>query len=308
VKKILVATCAVAVLATGCATASNPADLKSVHYSGGSFSAKKFKDCLDPSDRSGYDPGDKFYAYPVRQIVYNAAQDKGSERGRFTVVSKDNAELFVPVQLTFRLDTDCDTLRKFHEAIGSRYKAFIEGGDKTSADYPSGWVDLLNDVIGKPLDQVLDRVAQQYPWRDVWNNPTVKAEMESTVSENIEELVNRQAGGDFFKDFTVLLSKPDPKNPALVEAIAQEQAGIAQANADRAKAEADAATQKAKAEADLATAKAQKALSAAEAANKQAEIRGYGGVENFLRHELIEKGGNPYQPQYLYGGTPSGGQ
>lgn len=300
-KKTLAALGVVALFATGCASASNPADLKSVHYEGGSFSAKKFKDCLDPSSRSGYDPGDKFYAYPTRQIVYNASQDKGSERGRFSVVSQDNAELYVPAQLTFKLDTDCEVLRKFHETVGSRYNAYIEGSDKTSADYPSGWVDLLNDVIGKPLDQVLDRVAQQYNWRDVWNNPEVKTEMESEVSKNIENLVNRQAGGDFFKDFTVLLSKPDPKDPALVAAIAQEQAGIAEANATKAKAEADAQAATAKANADLVTAKAQKALAQAQADAKQAEIQGYGGIENYLRHELIAAGGNPYQPTWVYG-------
>lgn len=303
-KYLLVAVVASGLLLTGCASASNPADLKSVHYSGGSTQAKKFKDCLDPSSRSGFDPGDKFYAYPVRQIVYNASQDDGSERGRFTVVSQDNAELYVPVQLTFRLDTECDTLRAFHEAIGSRYKAYIEGSDKTSADYPSGWIQLLNDVIGKPLDTTLDRVAQQYPWRNVWNDPKVKAEMETEVSNNIEELVNRQAGGDFFTDFTVLLSKPDPVDQALVDAIAQEQAGIAQANAAKAKAEADAETAEAKAKADEIAARAQERLAEAQAKTKRAEIEGYGGIENYLRHELIAAGGNPWQPTYLYGGVP----
>lgn len=302
-KKYLLVAVALLGLLTGCASASNPADLKSVHYSGGSTQAKKFKDCLDPSERSGFDPGDKFYAYPVRQIVYNASQDDGSERGRFSVVSEDNAELYVPVQLTFRLDTECDTLRAFHEAIGSRYKAYIEGNDKTSADYPEGWISLLNDVIGKPLDTTLDRVAQQYPWREVWNDPQVKAEMETAVTENIETLVNRQAGGDFFTDFTVLISKPDPVDQQLVDAIAAEQAGIAQANAAKAKAEADAETAKAKAEADEIAARAQERLAEAQAKVKEAEIRGYGGIENYLRHEMIQQGLNPFQPQYIWGGS-----
>lgn len=295
-RKIVLVAVTAGVLLTGCASASNPADLKSVHYSGGSTQAKKFKDCLDPSERSGFDPGDKFFAYPVRQIVYSASDDEGAERGRFSVVSEDNAELYVPVQLTFKLDTECDTLRAFHEAIGSRYKAYIEGGDKTSADYPDGWITLLNDVIGKPLDTTLDRVAQQYPWRNVWNDPKVKSEMETEVTENIEELVNRQAGGDFFTDFTVLISKPDPVDQALVDAIAAEQAGIAQANAAKAKAEADAETATAKAKADEIAAEAQVKLALAQAKTKRAEIDGYGGIENFLRHELIENGGNPYQP------------
>lgn len=302
-KTAILSIAAVGMLATGCATASNPADLKSVHYSGGSLSAKKFINCLDPSKRSGYDPGDGYYAYPVRQISYVADKGDDAERGRIKVVSQDNAELYVPVQLTFQLDTECDTLRKFHEEIGARYTAYVEGDGKTSADMPDGWDTLLNTVIGKPLDQVLDRVAQKYPWRSVWNNPQVKAEMEKEVKDNIEALVNQQAGGDFFTDFTVLISKPDPVDQNLVSAIAAEQAGVAQANADKAKAEADAVTAKAKAEADIATAKAQTVLAEQQAKVKRAEIAGYGGIDNYLRHEAIAGGQNPFQPTYIWGGT-----
>lgn len=290
-KKIIVAVAAVASVLTGCATASTGPDLKALHYSGGSFSAKKFKGCLEPSSRSGYDPGDKYVAFPTRQISYDATGGKGSEAKAFTVVSKDNAELYVPATVTFSLDTDCDVLRKFYETIGARYNAgFDASGD--SGDPPEGWVDLLNYVIGKPLDTTLDRVAQNYDYRAVWNDPAVKSQFEQEVNQNIETLVNRQAGGDFFKDFTVLILKPDPKDPGLKQAIADEQNAVAQANAA-----------KAKADADVKTAQAQLALQKAQAQAKQAEIQGYGGIENFLKHECIEKGCNPYQPIIVPGGS-----
>ena len=297
--KILLALVAVVLFATGCATTSAPADLKGVHYAGGSFSSKKFSDCIDPSTRD-FSPGDRYYYYPVRQISFEASESDSAERGRFTVVSSDNAQLYVPVRLTFQLDTDCETLRKFHEEIGSRYNASIQDdvtddGETTSADYPQGWVDLLNDVIGKPLDNTLVRVAQQYTWQEVWNDDAVRLEMQQELQSSIEDAVNAQAGGDFFSDFTVLVQKPDPVDDALVQAFAEKQANITKAEADTAKAKADKVT-----------AEAQEALAQAQAKTKEAEIEGYGGIENYLLAKCIESPtcGNPFRNQYLYGGTP----
>ena len=284
---------------SSCATASAPADLMGVHYAGGAMSAKKFIDCLEPSNRSGFDPGDGYYFYPTRQISYEASQEKNSERGRFTVVSDDNAELYVPIRVTMQLDTKCETLRKFHEEIGARYNAYIEDGNDSS-DYPQGWIDLLNDVVGKPLDATVDRVAQKYEWREVWNNEEVRVEMEDEIEKSIEGMVNAQSGGDFFTDFTVLVNKPDPVNPALKDAIANEQTKVA-----------DGQAREAEAKADTAVAEAQEAVKRAEAANKRAEIEGYRldgmtnkeALEAYLESLRIAAGLNSEQPTYIVGGT-----
>jgi len=294
IKAGLVAVATGMIALTGCASASTPPDLIALHYSGGALSAKKFKGCLNPSSRSGFDPGDNYIAYPVRQVSYDATGGSGAESSAFTVVSHDNAELKVPVTVTFNLKTDCKTLQKFHETIGARFNAGFEASG-SSGDENKGWNNLLNYVIGKPLDTSLDRVAQDYNWRQVWNDPKVKTELESEVTNNIDDLVARQAGGDFFENFSVLVMKPDPVDSSLKTAIADEQAGIAQANAA-----------KAKADADVATAKAQEKLADAEAKAKQAEIKGYGGIRNYLYAQCIQSDtcGNPFRNQYLYGGTP----
>lgn len=283
-----------AVVLSSCATASTGADLKALHYQGGAVSAKKFVDCLEPSSRSGFDPGDKYYAYPTRQVSYDATGGGGAESEAFKVVSKDNAELSVPVTVTFNLITDCETLRKFHETVGARYSAYFDANG-SSSEAPQGWVQMLNYVIGKPLDTTLDRVAQDYNYRDVWNDPKVKIEFEEAVNENIDDLVARQAGGEFFENFNVLVLKPDPVDDALKAAISEEQAAVAEANA---------AKQKAKA--DTATAKAQQRLAAAQAKAKQAEIRGFGGIQAYLQYQCIitPECGNPFRDQFLYGGSP----
>lgn len=290
-KKLMMGLACVGLLLTGCATASTGPDVKAVHQTGGILSAKKLVDCLDPSNRSGYNPGDSYFGYPARQVSYDASTDDKAERGRFTVVSEDNVELYVPVSVTFNLVPDCETLTQFHATIGSRYKAYLDDSSGSSADYPSGWIDLLNFVIGKPLDQTLDRIAQENNWRDLWNNPDTRKELETEVTATIETLVNRQAGGDFFENFNVLVQKPDPVNSDLVDAIANEAAGIAQARA---------AEEKAKAE-EIA-AQAQEKLAVAQAKTRAAEIAGYGGVEEWLKYQCIDHGCNPYQPTYILAG------
>lgn len=290
--KTIAATLVVMVAAlSGCATASTDSDLTAVHYSGGVASEKKFQNCLKPSSRSGYDPGDGYYAYPTRQVSYDATGGKGSEAKPFRVVSKDNAEMATPVTVTFSLKTDCDTLRKFHEALGNKYEAYFDANGKSS-DENEGWVNLLNFVIGKPLDATLDRFAQKYTWRELWNDPTVKTEIETAINDDIEALVTRQAGGAYFENFQALVQKPDPTAEGLKTAIAKEQEAVA-----------DAQAAEKKAEADVITARAQVEVARAEALKKKAEISGFGGIEEYLRAQCIASGCNPYQPTWIYGGA-----
>lgn len=279
---------------TGCATANTGPDMIALHYTGGAVSAKKFVDCLSPSERSGFDPGDGYYGYPVRQVSYDATGGSSAESDPFTVVSDDGAELYVPLTVTFRLKADCESLRKMHETVGSRYSAYYDANGQTS-DENAGWVNMLNFVIGKPLDATLDRVAQGYDWRQIWNDEKVRAEMEQTITESIDDLVARQAGGEFFQDFSVLVQKPDPVHEGLKRAIADEQSKVAQAQAQEAQARAD----KLRAEAQL-------AVSEAEAAKQRATIEGYmlrgmseeQAMEAYLREQAIQNGLNPWQPTY----------
>lgn len=269
---------------SACSSVSTDSDLIGLHYKGGSFSATEFADCVGKSTRDYNGPGDKYYLYPNSQRDFDATGGKNSDSGPITVVSSDGQELLVPVTLNFDLKNDCETLRKFHENLGNRYHAYWDNGQESS-DIPEGWLTVLDRVMAKPLDATLDRIAQKYPWRSVWNDPEVKAEMEEQLKQNIETLVNRKAGGEYFENFDVLIQKPDPKNQGLKEAVAAEQTNVAKAKAAEAQAKAD-----------VLTAQAQVAVARAQAEKRQAEIAGYGDVNAYLRAQAIEKGINPYQP------------
>lgn len=264
----------------GCSSVSTAADQVALHYKGGSMSSKTFEKCVPNSKKEWDGPGDSHFSYPASQRVYDATGTEGAESQPFTVVSEDNAELQVPVTVTFTLITECQTLREFHERLGNRYGAYMDGDDTTD-----GWVRMLNLVIGKPLDTTLDRIAQEYTWRELWNDPTAKTAIESEINADLAALVERQAGGVYFEGFSALIQKPDPINAGLKDAIAQEQTSVAKSKA-----------QEAQAKADEARALAEIAVAEAEASKRKAEIAGYGSVENYLKAKALEKGINPWQP------------
>lgn len=265
---------------SGCSSVSTAPDQVSLHYKGGSFSSRTFSDCVPASTKDWNGPGDDHYSYPASQRIYDATGGEGAESAPFTVVSEDNAELQIPVTVTFTLITECGVLREFHERLGNRYGAYMDGDDTTE-----GWVRLLNTIIGKPLDTTLDRIAQEYTWRELWNDPKAKTAIESEVNADLAALVERQAGGIYFDDFQALIQKPNPINQGLKDAIAQEQTSVAKSNAAKAQAEADEAR-----------ALAEIAVAEAEAAKRKAEIEGFGSVENYLKAKALEKGINPWQP------------
>lgn len=277
---------------TGCSTVNTPPDMVALHYSGGSFSSQKFDSCVPTSTRQNTNsPGDHYYYYPNNQRNYDATGGKNSDAAPITVVSKDNADMSIPIIVTFDLDTNCKTLQKFHETLGNRDHAYWENDH--SSEIPEGWRLMLNKVVGKALDTTLDREAKQFDWRVLRQSTDARLQLQQAVKRELPGLARvAQGGNDFLKNWDVTVLSPDPTDPALKASVAAEQANIAAANAARAKADAD-----------VATAKAQKALAEAEAAKKRAEIAGYGGFENYNKNQAVEKGLNPYQPTYIVNGT-----
>lgn len=234
--------------------------------------------------------GEKYYFYPTRQISFDASNDSGAEEGPIQVVSKDRATMDYPVSVVLQLNTVCKALQQFHQAWGLKYHAYWDNG-QSSDENPGGWVRLLKFLVGKPLKAALTRIALQYKWQSMRDDPKVKAAIDKEINDTISALVNRQAQGDYFSHYEALTQSPVPDDPALLKAIANQQAGVAEAKAE-----------KAKAQAGIATAKAEKLQAEAKAKAQEAEINGYGGIEGFLKYQLIQQGGNPYQPTYIYGG------
>jgi SPFH domain / Band 7 family len=255
------------------------------------------KGCIKP-ENSQNEITNEAYRYPARQISWDATGDPGSERGPYVVVSnaKAPADMNVPVVVTFDLTSDCEKLKQFHRDFGTKYNGWLNGDGTVSA----GWVELLNYVIGQPLQDTLNGVAQKYTWQQIWNDEQARAEFRNALLTSLPNASKARTNGvDFFTNFQVTVLKPTPVNPELKAAIEREQAAIQNAQATQAQGVAEANAKKAKAEADLAAAVAETRVSEQEALKRAAEVKGYPTVEDYLRAEAIRQGLNPWQPTYV---------
>lgn len=281
-KRILVMA-AGALLLSGCAAVSTPSDQVALRYNGGPLEAKTFSECIGTSTRQNmdpFDPGDSFYSYPASQRYYEFDSSKETDSQSVTFVTKDGIEMSVTGIVNFDLNTDCDTLRVFHERIGNRLKMYFNDNGESE-----GWLNGLDKFLGSAINTAVDRAGQQYKYTELYNDSNVKAKWEKDVLALLPDLVNRQTDGDevFFKNFAITLQKPEPPQ-SIKDALVEQQASVARAAA--AKAEADA---------KVLTANAQIELEKAEAAKAQQWIDTL-GREGYLKKLMIEKGLNPEQP------------
>lgn len=268
---------------TGCSTSTQP-DQVALAYNDGPLSPRTFDKCIPVSKREVQGPWDAAFVYPANQRTDDFTGGEGADRGPFNVVSKDGVQMAFPGNLQFLLETECKTLRSFHEKIGNRYAAYFDGNES------KGWSKkVLPLYIEQPLQTALSAAASQHNWRDLYNDPQVRIKVQQAVEESLPDFVNDQTEGSeqFFKNYVLTLQVPQPPDE-LKAAITREQTAVAEANA--AKAQATAQVQQAIAETQVAEQRAKQ---------KAAEIAGYPNIEAYLRAILIEKGGNPYQPTYV---------
>lgn len=254
-------------------------------------------ECVQEETSEIYGSVDVF-RYPARQISWDATGDTGAERDPYVVVSNARApaELLVPVSVTFDLTTDCEKLKSFHREFGTKYQGWLDDDGLPS----DGWKQLLNYVVGQPLEQTLIRLSQKYTWQQVWNDEAIRVEFQNALQQELPNASKTRTNGqDYFSNFQVTVLKPEPRDEGLKEAIIAEQKAIADARATEAKGVADANAKKAAAEAETSAAQAQTELARQRALQQAAEISGYPSVDDYLRAKAIEAGQNPYQPTYV---------
>ena len=287
-KLAVIATVASALLVSSCGF-STPSDMVAVQEGRGA-EAKKVKGCKAPNER-GFWGNDHYAYYPTNEREWVATGQDSADAGRMKSVTNDNVEMYVPVTLQFNMITDCETITEFYMKHGRRNKAYFD----EDGNYDKNWINTLEKLVATPADATLDRIVQDYNWRDVWNDPATKTEMEKRLTEALNSdtsLLVQRAQGKYFEDFTVLIGKPSPVQDALAQAVAEEQTAVATAKSAEAQAKAEEAQ-----------ALAEVAVSKAEAAKREAEISGYGNVENYLKYLCLteQTNCNPYQPTYVVG-------
>lgn len=236
VTKMVAAVAALAVVAVligllVCTRFSTAPDQTGLHYSAGPLSATKFEECIEPSSRVWNGPADKHYAYPSGQRTFSfglgAPDGTALDSGSLIALTKDNIELTVNGVVTFTLNTDCDTLREFHEEIGLKFDAAMDGNNVSD-----GWRSMLNVYMAQSLQRAINDATQSLEWRSLYNDPAVKETWEAEVKENLPRYVKQAMGGDYFDNFSVTIQKPEL--PAdLAEALRATQVAVEQNNAQK---------------------------------------------------------------------------
>jgi hypothetical protein len=234
IKKIVVVAAMAAglvMMSTGCTSVSTEPDEVALHYKGGSTSSSKFANCVPVSDRNFDGPGDKHYVYPDGQRTFSFTGAAGSEQAPINVTTKDSQTLAVPGFVTFKLVTDCDTLRKFHETIGKKYLAYKDGKDKNA-----GWNEFLNDYLAVPLTKAMNQAALNTNWEELYSQEAKQSAFEKAVVDSLPASVQKALGGDYLKILEVSISKPTPDKGLLDQLAQKEQnrlANIAQAEKNK---------------------------------------------------------------------------
>jgi hypothetical protein len=263
-----------------------------IRVGAGPLESKRVKGVVPSNERKWFwTTNDRYYYYPTSEREWDATGQPGSDGPQFTSVTKDNVVMTIPVTVRFTLKTDDASIVKFYEKYGRRYGVEFN----SDGEWNDAWLQVLRKIVADPADATLDRIVQNYRWRDVWNDPKTKVEIEKKLADALtssDSLLVQTAKGSYFEGVSVLVGTPSPERQELKDAVAKEQQAVA-----------DAQSKEAEANARAAQARAEVLVAKAQASKKAAEIAGYPDVGSFLRAQMIEKGMNPYQPQYVWGGT-----
>ena len=211
---------------TACSSVSTEPDEVALHYKDGAFSSKKFANCVGASERNVDGPGDAHYIYPKGQRTFSFTGKEGSESDPIAVTT-GSQEVDIAGFVTFTLNTDCDTLKDFHEKVGMKYKAYRDGG---------GWDDFLNDYIYVPLNATLNEAAAAIDtpkgqtvdqnWYLLYTDADAQHQFEQYVKENLPDEIEATLGEDFITVNAVSIAKPDISEDLKTSLSAKEQARL----------------------------------------------------------------------------------
>lgn len=210
---------AAALTLSGCSIVNTAPDEVALHYSAGPFSATTFDNCVEPGQRNIDGPADQHFPYPAgqRSFVFDDSDNEAKDSGSFSAPSKDQVLLTLSGQVTFELNTDCDTLREFHEKIGLK----------------DDWTAILKTYFSQPLNRALTDATQQFNWGDLYSNVDgAAAKWEAKVKELLPNYIKQATGGEYFINVSTTLQKP-AVSPELQSAIEATQQAVQQNRAQQ---------------------------------------------------------------------------
>ncbi len=217
-----------------------------VHYGGGMIEDKGYQGMLPAGATAklvGF--GDSVYPYRIDQRSWIGRAGDAGDRGEVEFVSRDGIRMRAPIDVYFTLKHDEETIRRFHEEIGLKTRAYED----------EGWVVMLQTYFDPSLDRSIDSAGLAFDWRPLRENEAVRGEFAARAAGQFSQQLEEATGGSYFcsptyqkpgddcGQISFAIGQPTPVDNRVVEAIELEQTARAQTQsleAEKARAEAEA--------------------------------------------------------------------
>lgn len=203
-------------------------DQEGLWYKAGPLTSTHFDHCVKPGTRELFGGvADKTFAYPAGVRTYEFHAGGTQDVAPVKALTKDSLELTVSGVVRFQLNTDCKVLQNFHEQIGLKANAFMDG-DKTS----EGWSAMLATFLQQSLQRAVNEATQDFNWKDLYSSTEVKANWERKVAELLPIYVKQGMGGEYFNNYSLTIQKPELPT-ALLQALQDTQTAVEQNTAQK---------------------------------------------------------------------------
>jgi|JI10StandDraft_1071094.scaffolds.fasta_scaffold397229_2 hypothetical protein len=210
----------------GCSSVSTDSNQVAVHvddYMIIPTSKEIQEECIPSSTQQYHGPGDQYFTYPDGERTYKFSRDEGSD-GTAVAIVKGNIPLTITGVVSFRLNTDCATLKEFHRLIGTKQWPSRDGKTNNPAYVNETW-DGWNSMLDTYLEQAILSSATaasaqiKEDYLSIYNGAG-RASLEQAMAKLLPTYVEQLSGGKYFKDFRITVNKPTIDRQDVLDAIA----------------------------------------------------------------------------------------
>lgn len=266
----------VALLAlAGCTSVNTKADEAAIAYKGGPIEGTHYNKVIDPgSGLVWLGVADDYYIYPTTQRTYIVSKQSSEgdkpNADKIVATNKDGIPVDWELGVYFKLNTS--KLRKFHENIGLKYKAYFpKGAEEDSA----GWDTMLNDIFRQQIEATVQRVSRNHTTDEMAKGGDVYAQLNGEISSGLKDQINHVVGDNYFcgPSFAGKVAEDDgsapcPEFEVAVKALTLPDATL-KAYSDQKNADLSIVTAQKTGDANVAQAQKQAEANVAEAQGKQ---------------------------------------
>lgn len=170
------------------------ANVVALSYGGGPFEGRQYQRTVGPGSRL-VNNGlfDKWFEYPStqRNYIISKRADEGDVPGTDFIVANTNDRITVDweLQLNFKLNTNDEVVRRFHETLGLKFHAY---GDS------AGWDAMLRQTFRPVIENVFVTETRNYSLEKLYSDPTALLDFQSKVGPLINQRIKESLGGDYF--------------------------------------------------------------------------------------------------------------